>query len=56
MRVEVAKEFHPMRFPVPFFLTSNCVQRAKSPPLAFLTCGDDASSVVKKASGGLFAR
>jgi len=37
MCVEVGNDFHPMRFPVSFFLTSNPVQRAKSPPLAFLT-------------------
>jgi len=37
MCVEVAKDFHLVRFPASFFLTSNRIQRAKSPPLAFLT-------------------
>jgi len=42
MCVEAAKDFHPMRFHpmrfhVSFFLASKRVQRAKSPPLAFLT-------------------
>jgi len=36
MRVEVVKDFHPIHFPASFFLASNRVQRAKSPPLAFL--------------------
>jgi len=37
MCVEVAKDFHPVHFPASFFLASKRVQRAKSPPLAFLT-------------------
>jgi len=37
MRVEAAKDFHPVHSSASFFLTSNRVQRAKSPPLAFLT-------------------
>jgi len=35
--VEAAKDLHLMRFHVSFFLASNRIQRAKSPPLAFLT-------------------
>jgi len=37
MCVEAAKDFHPIHFPASFFLASNRVQRAKSPPLTFLT-------------------
>jgi len=37
MYVEAEKDFHLIRFPASFFLSSNRVQRAKGPPLAFLT-------------------
>jgi len=43
MRVETANDFHLSRFMASFFIVSNRVQWAKSPPLTFLTTLESSS-------------